>query len=50
LLSFLDVVIDEGIAKHLQINGDDSWFEQLQTEDGLLLRKYHHSLDEVGAV
>jgi hypothetical protein len=43
------VVIDENIAKHLQINENDTWFEQVQTEDGILLRKYHHSLHEGGA-
>jgi hypothetical protein len=39
----LFVVIDENIAKHLQINENDTWFEQVQTEDGILLRKHHHS-------
>ena len=39
----LFVVIDESIAKHLQINEDDTWFEQIQTEDGILLRKHTYS-------
>lgn len=38
----LFIVIDETIAKYLQINEYDSWFEQIQTEDGILLRKYHY--------
>jgi hypothetical protein len=45
----LFVVIDENIAKHLQINENDTWFEQVQTEDGILLRKYHYPLHEGGA-
>jgi len=42
------VVIDENIAKHLHINENDSWFEQVETEDGILLKKYCHLLPEVG--
>ena len=37
------VVIDEDIAKHLNISEYDSWLEQIQTQDGILLRKYSSS-------
>jgi hypothetical protein len=42
----LFVVIDDSIAKHLQISGNDTWFEQIQTEDGILLRKYSHNMHD----
>lgn len=34
------VVIDEDIAKHLKISEYDSWFEQIQIDDGILLKKH----------
>jgi hypothetical protein len=34
----LFVVIDENIAKDLQLNENDTWFEQVQTENGILLK------------
>jgi hypothetical protein len=36
----LFVVIDDSIAKHLEINDNDTWFEQIKTDDGILLRKH----------
>ena len=43
------VVIDEAIAKQLQINDNDSWFEQILTMDGILLRRYPYStLNKIG--
>jgi hypothetical protein len=36
------VVIDEALVKRLQINENDTWFEQIQTEDGILLRKHQY--------
>ena len=38
------VVIDEAIVRRLAINENDTWFEQIQTEDGILLRKHQYSL------
>ena len=46
----LFIVIDEDIAKHLGIIEYDSWLEQIQTEDGVLLRKYHYDLCELGCM
>ena len=44
----LFIVIDETIAKSLDLSGNDSWFEQIQTEDGgILLRKHQYSLNEL---
>jgi hypothetical protein len=40
----LFIVIDEEVAKHLNIREYDSWLEQIKTEDGILLRKYHNDL------
>ena len=42
----LFVVIDEEIAKRLEINGSDTWLEQLEKDGGILLRK--RSITEVG--
>jgi hypothetical protein len=39
----LFIVIDESIAKSLDISENDAWFEQIQTKDGILLRKYLRS-------
>jgi hypothetical protein len=36
------VVIDESLVKHLSIN-DETWFEQEVTEEGILLRLSHKS-------
>jgi hypothetical protein len=45
----LFIVIDETIAKHLQLNDNDSWFEQILTKDGILLRRYpYSSLNKLG--
>jgi hypothetical protein len=44
----LFVVIDDSIANHLQISENDTWFEQIQTKDGILLRKYSHNMHEGG--
>ena len=44
----LFIVIDDSIAKHLQISGNDTWFEQIQTQDGILLRKYSPNMHEGG--
>jgi hypothetical protein len=32
------VVIDENLVKHLAIDENNTWFEQLSTEDGILLK------------
>ncbi|HEY7082585.1 MAG TPA: hypothetical protein VH500_23080 [Nitrososphaeraceae archaeon] len=32
------VVIDERLAKNLGINDENTWFEQLQIEDGIVLK------------
>jgi hypothetical protein len=43
------IVIDETIAKHLQIDENDTWFEQILTKDGILLRRYPYStLNKIG--
>jgi hypothetical protein len=34
----LFVVIDEKIANHLQLNENDTWFEQILTDNGILLK------------
>jgi hypothetical protein len=39
----LFVVIDETIAKSLALSENDTWFEQIQIEDGILLRKHLRS-------
>ena len=43
----LFVVIDETIAKSLDISENDTWFEQIQIEDGILLRKHQCSLRQL---
>jgi hypothetical protein len=44
----LFVVIDKTIAKELDISENDTWFEQIQTEDGgILLRKHQYSITEL---
>jgi hypothetical protein len=43
----LFIVIDQTIAKSLDITENDSWFEQIRTEDGILLRKYQYSLQDL---
>jgi hypothetical protein len=44
------IVIDEEIAKHLGISETDDWLEQILTEDGILLRKYHHYMRQHGGI
>jgi hypothetical protein len=46
----LFIVIDEEIAKHLDITEYDSWLEQVQTDDGILLRKYFYDHARGGVV
>ena len=42
------IVIDETIAKNLQINDNDTWFEQIKTDDGsILLRRYQYSVNKI---
>ena len=40
----LFVLIDENIAKHLHINENDNWFEQIKIDDGILLWKYSRDI------
>ena len=43
------IVIDETIARHLQMDENDTWFEQTKTDDGdILLRRYPSSLNKLG--
>jgi hypothetical protein len=42
----LFAVIDDSIAKYLEINENDTWFEQIKTDDGILLRKYSRDMHE----
>ena len=42
------VVLDDSITKHLEINENDTWFEQIKTDDGILLRKYSRDIHERG--
>ena len=46
----LFIVIDETIAKSLDISENDTWFEQIQIEDGILLRKHQYPLNEIEGV
>jgi hypothetical protein len=39
------VIIDNGIAEHYKINDQDTWFEQVLTEHGILLKI--HRLEEM---
>jgi hypothetical protein len=40
------VVIDEILVEQLSIDDENVWFEQIQTEDGILLKIQRNIIDE----
>ena len=41
------VVIDEILVERLSIDDENTWFEQIQTEDGILLKIQRNIINEL---